>query len=74
MELSLKGMKQFVRSLSKMTAVLIGDKEEGKERSYGIPPQVGWSQIPGHLGRAALGAGGADVQETEAFHFVHKFA
>lgn len=57
-----------------MTAVLIGDKEEGKERSYGIPPQVGWSQVPGHLGRAALGAGGADVRETEAFHFVHKFA
>lgn len=50
-----------------MTAVLIGDKEEGKERSYGIPPQVGWSQVPGHLGRAALGAGGADVQKQKPF-------
>lgn len=65
MELSLRGMKQCATSLSKWTAILIGDKEEWKERSFWNPSQGGlprkcldWEgQGWGQVGEAQGGGG-----------------
>lgn len=67
MELPWRGMKWFVTSRPKMTAVLTGDKEEGKARLLWKPSQGG---LPWTSGRAGLGTGGGEV--GGAFHFLHK--
>lgn len=70
MELSLRGMKSFVRSLSETTAVLIGVREERKERVYGTPPR--WDVLrPLDIWEGQAGAGG---EEAGTFHFLPKFA
>lgn len=50
MELSPRGMKWFVTSLSKMTAVLTGDKEEGKARLFWNPSLGGLPATSGRVG------------------------
>lgn len=64
----MRDMKEFVRSLSEMTAVLIGVREEGKERVYGSPPR--WDVLrPLDIWEGQAGAG-----EEGAGNFLPKFA